>query len=71
MYEGFRSFGVEKPPNLGDVTQVKKKADLHTAVMWGTIDRELSRVTPMSFALEEQLTILSTMARLPMFGLGR
>ena len=40
-YEGFRSFGVEKPPYLGDVTQVKKKTELYTADMWGTIDREL------------------------------
>lgn len=70
MYEGFRSFSVEKPPNLGDVAQVKK-VDLDIAVMWGTIDRELSRVTPMSFAVEEQLTTSSTMVRLQMFGLGR
>ena len=71
-YEGFRSFGVEKPPYLGDVTQVKKKlTDLYTADMWRTIDRELSRMTPVSFAVEEQLTTSSPMAKLQMFGIGR
>ena len=71
MYEGFRSFGVEEIPDLGNVTQLKKRADLQTAVMRGTIDKELSRVTPVCSAVEEQLTTSSTMVRLPMFGLGQ
>ena len=70
-YDGFRSVGVEKPPYLGDVTQVKKKTELYTADMWGTIDRELPRMTPVSFAVEEQLTTSSPMAKLQMFGIGR
>ena len=56
--------------NLGDVTQVKKKTQIYTPLLCEEpLTEPLSRVTPVSFAVEEQLTTSSTTVRLPMFGL--
>ena len=59
--------------NLGDVTQVKKTPQIYTPLLCEEpLTEPLSRVKPVSFAVEEQLTTPScpTMVRLPMFGLG-